>query len=614
MYPKPLPPVARHALLSLLIPALLSCSSSIPQTPVAPVEEVEQTPQLGAVDGILVQARRSASPLAESLYLDAVRLQLDSGFVDDAARLLDTLEENADLPSNLRLRHALLAAEVALIRGDARAALRRLASAPSAEATGQGQDTQIALGSLRARALELADEPMSALRERIQLAPLLNGEAQRANHNAIWATLAGVDLAQLTAGSSTDSYELRGWLELQRISNAEQHNIQDQLDAIDQWRNIWAQHSAAGNLPDALAMLYEVWETRPAEIALVLPVQEPLGKAISEGFMSAYYDDLARGREVPRVRIYDTSFRTDVLVFYDQAVDDGIKLIIGPVLKDAVRRMQRSGRPMPVTTLALNYGDPGTPYLEDLYQFGLAPEDEIQQAAQTAWAAGHRNAAVLTPAGEEYLRIQDTFVSYWNSLGGRVVSIDNFTEARDYSPVVKRIFSIDASEARAEQIRSLIPRTSIEFVPRRRQDVDFIFLLANPTEGRQIMPTLSINYAGDVPVYAMPSIYDGGSNSAANQDLNGIIFNDAPWILEQSSPLKTAADSTWASASGPVQRLRAMGVDAYRLHLRMLQMHAFPDTRLEGATGTLSMQPDGSVRRELRNAVVINGAASLLNE
>ncbi len=613
MSPKPSLPRARHVLLSLLVPALLSCGSSAPQAPIAPVQEVEQTPQLSAVDGILVQARRSASPLAESLYLDAARLQLDAGFTEDAAQLLEALEEDADLPSNLRLRHALLAAEVALIRGDATAALRRLDSAPSADAANQGEEAQIALRSLRARALELADEPMSALRERIQLAPMLNGDAQRVNHNAIWATLAGADLEQLNAGS-TDSYELRGWLELQRLSNGTQHNIQDQLDAIDQWRNIWAQHSAASTLPDALSMLYQLWETRPTEIALVLPVQEPLGKAISEGFMSAYYEDLARGRDVPRVRIYDTSFRTDVLVLYDQAVDDGIKLIIGPVLKDAVRRMQRSGRPMPVTTLALNYGDPGTPYLQDLYQFGLAPEDEIQQAAQTAWAAGHRNAAVLTPAGEDYLRIQDTFVSYWNSLGGRVVSIDNFTEARDYSPVVKRIFSIDASEARAEQIRSLIPRTNIEFVPRRRQDVDFVFLLANPAEGRQIMPTLSINYAGDVPVYAMPSIYDGGSNAAANQDLNGIIFNDAPWILEQSDPLKSAADSTWTSASGPVQRLRAMGVDAYRLHLRMQQMHAYPYTRLEGATGTLSMQSDGSVRRELRNAVVINGAASLLNE
>jgi len=276
--------------------------------------------------------------------------------------------------------------------------------------------------------------------------------------------------------------------------------------------------------------------------------------------------------------------------------------------------MQRSSRPMPVPTLALNYGDPGGGAIEDLYQFGLAPEDEIMQAADTAWAAGHRNAAVLTPAGEDYQRIQDTFVSYWNALGGRVVSIDNFAEARDYSPVIKRIFSIDASEARAEQIRSLIPRTNIEFVPRRRQDVDFIFLLANPSEGRQIKPTLTIHFAGDVPVYAMPSVYDGGTNPAGNQDLNGIIFNDAPWILENADPLKSAANTAWAPASGPVQRLRAMGVDAYRLYLRMEHMRAHPYMRLNGATGSLSIKPDGGIHRTLRNAIILNGEASLLSE
>jgi len=281
--------------LSLLVPALLSCSSSTPQAPEAPVRELELTPQLSAVDSLMAQARRSASPLAESLYLDVVRLQLDAGMPGEAALLLDTLEEDADLPSNLRLRLALLAAELALVENDAAAALRRLDSAPSSDTAGLDADTRIALRSLRARALEMTDEPMSALRERIQLAPLLNGEAQRANHNAIWATLSGAEFVQLSAGSGTDSYELRGWLELQRLSNGTQHSIQEQLDAIDQWRNIWAQHSAAARLPDALSMLYELWESRPDEIALVLPVQEPLGKAISEGFMSAYYEDLARG-------------------------------------------------------------------------------------------------------------------------------------------------------------------------------------------------------------------------------------------------------------------------------------------------------------------------------
>ena len=35
---------------------------------------------------------------------------------------------------------------------------------------------------------------------------------------------------------------------------------------------------------------------------------------------------------------------------------------------------------------------------------------------------------------------------------------------------------------------------------------------------------------------------------------------------------------------------------------------------LEGATGTLRILPDGSIHRALRNAVVLNGEASVLGE
>ena len=310
--------------------------------------------------------------------------------------------------------------------------------------------------------------------------------------------------------------------------------------------------------------------------------------------------------------MYDTSFAPNALVLYDQAVDEGAEFIIGPLQKSSVRRMQRSSRPMPVPTLALNYGDVGSGAPTGLYQFGLAPEDEIVQAANTAWKAGHRNAAVLTPAGEDYQRIQDTFVEYWTSLGGRIVSVDSYANPREYSPVIKRIFSIDQSELRADDLLKILPRENMEFTPRRRQDLDFIFLLANPSEGRQIKPTLSFHFAGEVPVYAMPAIYDGGINPVANRDLNGILFSDAPWVLTQNDPLKSAVVETWARASGPVQRLRAMGIDSFRLYLRLEQMKQFPYSTINGATGTLSMSADGRIHRTLDNAVIENGEVALL--
>ncbi|MEX2333470.1 MAG: penicillin-binding protein activator, partial [Pseudohongiella sp.] len=266
----------------------------------------------------------------------------------------------------------------------------------------------------------------------------------------------------------------------------------------------------------------------------------------------------------------------------------------------------------PVPTLALNYGDDWRSNPLGFYQFGLAPEDEIRQAARMAWQAGHRYAAVLTPAGEDYRRIQDGFVEYWQSLGGEVVSQASFGGATSYSDVIRQLMSIDVSEARAERLREVLPRDNINFTPRRRQDVDFIFMLANPAEGRQLKPTMAFHFVGDVPVYAMPAIYDGRTDANGNRDLNGITFVDAPWVLGSDDPLRISTGEVWSPASGPVQRLRAMGIDSFRLYARMSQLENFPGIRLQGATGILSMREDGSIRRELIGARFVDGMTTVL--
>ena len=604
----PIPSPTSLLATAVMLAILISCAGPAPQRPDITPDQEEQLQQESTIETLLQQARRGSPADAPRLTLDAVDLMIATDAPDRARQTLAAMRVETLTPE-LRIRHTLTSAALMLSAGDPAEALGLLQPAALAE-TAPFPQTQVRALELRAQAFQQDGQYLAALRERIQLSPLVRDSAPNENLNGIWEILSIAPDSAFT-GANIDSYELRGWLELRRLINSNTASIQNQMSALVQWRNSWNRHPAATRLPDALAVLDQIWDNRPAEIALVLPMQEPLGQAISEGFLSAYYDELARGQDVPKVRIYDTSFRSDVLVLYDQAVDDGVDMIIGPLLKDAVRRMQRSSRPMPVPTLALNYGDPGGGAPEGLYQFGLAPEDEIRQAADTAWAAGHRNAVVLTPAGEDYVRIQDTFSNYWSELGGRVLSVDTFSGS-DYSPTIKHMLAIDQSETRAARIRNLIPRNNIQFTPRRREDVDFIFLLANPAEGRQIKPTLSFHFAGDLPVYAMPAIHDAGANPVANRDLNGVIFSDAPWILNDQDPLKASATDTWAPASGPVKRLRAMGVDSYRLLLRLEQMRRFPYTRVQGATGLLSLKEDGGIQRELENAVITDGIANVL--
>jgi outer membrane PBP1 activator LpoA protein len=172
--------------------------------------------------------------------------------------------------------------------------------------------------------------------------------------------------------------------------------------------------------------------------------------------------------------------------------------------------------------------------------------------------------------------------------------------------------AIDASEARAEKIEALLPRDRIEFIPRRRQDIDFIYLIANPRQGRQIQPTLAFYFAESLPIIAYPSIYDGSNNTDINRDLNGIIFLDSPWLLQQSNPFKELVSSSFRKAAGPLERLRAMGIDSYRLHDRLTQFATFEIKTLGGTTGLLTMNSDQEIQRQLLAARFIDGAPQLL--
>lgn len=592
---------------------LLSYCSSTPPTS---SQDTTISPQVSgdqSINDLLSLAADAESPQAESYILQASAIALAAGEIDNAAAILAGVAPDDNLPAALTIEIARQKAELALLRNDAQDALTLANDQLLALTADLPADTRQSLMRLRAEAYIELEQYLAAAREHTRMAAMLTDPGQiAANNNRIWQILTAAPAGTLgNQPSLVDSYELRGWLELINVVNSEQNNIERQVSAITRWQNRWNQHTAAAILPDALAFAVELLNNRPQHIALMLPLGEAAGQAVNEGFMAAYYDAVSQNQQVPEVEVIDTTGVRDISGLYRQAVALGVDMIIGPLLKESVRQLQ-SMEQLPVPTLALNYGDDWRTNPAGFYQFGLAPEDEIRQAARMAWQAGHRNAAVLTPAGEDYRRIQDGFVEYWQSLGGRVSSRASFSSAAGYSDIIRQLMSIDISEARAQRLREVLPRDNIEFIPRRRQDVDFIFMLANPAEGRQIKPTMAFHFVGDVPVYAMPAIYDGRQDAAGNRDLNGVTFVDGPWVLGGDDPLRASTRAVWTQAPGPVQRLRAMGIDSFRLYARISQLENFPGIRLQGATGVLSMRDDGSIMRELIGAQFVDGNVSLL--
>ena len=597
-------PSSHSRLLPLLLALLVSaCGTSGPGIE----EDLASESTTESVDGLILRSQQTQGDARAELILRAAALLDEQGRTD-----LDSLSLEPELIGQiedpvLRARIAALLASLYLGRTDSSAALDLLAALDITDLpANERREIELLVGDSY-----LAEGDIeSALDAYLTAANL--GPINQSTSNRIWYLLRELNADELqNLASNAASYQLRGWIELARVYRGNQTSLRGQLDAIEQWQRIWAQHAAVNTLPTPLLELNSLWEQRPRHIALLLPLQQPAGLAIQEGLLSAYYLALEETRELPRITAYDTSNATDISPIYNQAISNGADLVIGPLNKEFVNRLHREAE-LPVPTLALNYADSNEQGPENLFQFGLAPEDEIEQAASIAWEFGYRNAAVLTPDSVDYDRLQSVFSDTWNELGGQLVSRTSFIGDGDYADVVKRLMAIDSSEARAERLLELLPRNNMEFVPRRRSDVDFIFLIANPRQGRQIKPTLAFYFAEDIPVFALPSIYDGQRNQSANQDLNGIIFTDAPWLLDNENNERALTDSNLRPAQGPLQRLRALGMDSYRLHARLSQFASGALARVSGVTGELSITLDRRIHRRLQPAYFDNGVATPL--
>lgn len=582
----------------------ITCSSPPPPVVNAP-PQIESTTE--SIDELLRQANLATGPDSASLRLKAIEELINFGYLDRAELEIGSIQNPNRLRATLQIQLALIRAQIAIKQNQFDSALRWLSGNLAESANG---DTSAGrrLILLRGQLYQSINRNEDAIIDFTSITESWPTNAETSLFEDIWLALTSLQDEELDKlAEEADSYEMRGWIELARIYQVDQFSIRSQLDLIVQWRRIWASHSAAARLPAPLIELQMTWENRPKHIALILPLQEATGNAIQEGFLSAYYQSLSVSRDVPQISVFDSTGLADINDTFDQAVASGADLIIGPLNKKLVNQISERIE-IPVPTLALNYTDEDR-LAENLFQFGLAPEDEISQVINLAWDAGYRNAAVIMPDNLDYQRLEKFFSETWTNQGGQVVSSARFIGDSGYAEVIKRLMAIDSSEARAEKLLDLLPRLNMEFTPRRRSDIDFIFLVANPRQGRQLKPTLAFYFAGDIPVFSMPSVYDGQENQTGNRDLDGIIFTDAPWVLNPTHQLRDEVNTNLRQAQGPLQRLRAMGIDSFRLYPRLKQFSNNSISSVSGTTGVLTMSENRRIHRSLTTARFEDGIA-----
>lgn len=532
--------------------------------------------------------------------LGAVRQMAESGEFGNASLQLQQLDVSSLSPA-ARAEWHLLMAESQIGATNIEAAAYQLQQFEMLQNyASQQQEYRATL--ISAQILEADGEFLAAARERDFISAVLEGEQQAENYNQLWDDLQRLapEELQQRAENAPDT-RFGAWLTLAAISRDHQLTLDEQLAGVKEWQFMNPDHPASFQLPGALALLEDMAASRPQRVALLLPLSGALassGKAIRDGFMAAYYETLGKGYPAPAVTIIDASNMESVDQAYAQAIQSGSQWLVGPLDKQDVQKLEERAT-LPLPTLALNYGSKqATPFSTlpaELFQFGLAAEDEAIQIAEKAWLDGHRRALVMIPQGSWGERIYAAFEARWLELGGEIEETLQYPRrAQDYNPAISRLLNVDSSKNRYRSVRGLM-REPVEFEPRRRQDADWLFMVALPEQARQIKPTLAFNFAGDLPVYATSHVFSGEVDVRKDRDLNGIYFCDVPWLLHDTS-LKAEVDDV-TGGQGGFTRLYAMGADAFRLVARVKQLEAFPESRIYGNTGALTLDNARRIHR-----------------
>jgi outer membrane PBP1 activator LpoA protein len=414
----------------------------------------------------------------------------------------------------------------------------------------------------------------------------------------LWRALQRLDGEQAQSLRLRGDRELTGWLDL--AASAAVPMPGNAVAALTAWTAEYPDHPAAlraASLRDAA-----INDARTTQLSLLLPLTGPLAnasEAVTEGFLAAFYADNSSAISVD---VIDSSRFADVGEAYARAQENGASVIVGPLGKREVESLlQRDTMTTPLLTL--NRPESGLPVKPGALLLSLAPEDEVEQLAESAWDSGGRRVLLIRPEGSWGTRMEYALRERWTELGGRIPATAVYGKAGSYSDALSAALGLDASTQRSSRVRAVF-NERVETLGRRRDDIDTILLLSRTSEeARALKPLINYYYAGDLPVYALSTADSGSSTRNVNRDLSGLQLLAMPWrVSEQGVPGLESADGSSLAA------LHAMGADAYALARRWWRMRSPAAPTFRGLTATLDAQTDGVLARRLNLAEYQQGA------
>jgi branched-chain amino acid transport system substrate-binding protein len=191
-------------------------------------------------------------------------------------------------------------------------------------------------------------------------------------------------------------------------------------------------------------------------IALLVPMSgetAAVGQAIANATTMALLDTNADNL---RITTYNTS--TGLAGAAQQAIADGNKLILGPLMADAVPVVQSAARAagVPVITFASDNSVASA----DVFVMGHTPDQSISRSVQFARARGANRFAVLLPEGDYGARSASALEKALKDFGGTLVRREGY--ARGNTSIVSAAARLRAAGGYDTVVIADSPRLGLE--------------------------------------------------------------------------------------------------------------------------------------------------------
>ncbi|MGI8942789.1 MAG: penicillin-binding protein activator [Qipengyuania sp.] len=321
--------------------------------------------------------------------------------------------------------------------------------------------------------------------------------------------------------------------------------------------------------PEPSATALPTDETRH-RIALLVPMSGSngaVGQSIANATTMALLDTNADNL---RITTYDTA--SGARDAARQAVADGNKLILGPLMGDNIAAVLAEARPADVPVIS--YSNDTRAASVDAFILGHIPEQSIATSVQYARGRGSRDFAVLSPGGDYGERAEAALQAAVQNYGGRVVGVERYT--RGNTSIVSAAQRLQA-----------------------RGGYDTVLLADGPRLAIQAAGQLKPNGAGATQLLGT-ELWSGERSITRASALRGSVFSAV-----SDTRYKRYADSYEARFGSQPYRISTLGYDAVLLVLKISRDwrvgRDFPVSQLRDPGGFLGV--DGAFRFQ-RNGVV----------